>query len=549
MKPRPPRTAARTPIAAVRTVESGAGRLTVVTHPVGASSPVLTEPPEAGFIMEAAATLGQLQSRHQPPVNPRPLQPCIPSSDLPIGDALLALEAILAGIRPQLRPARKLTPVSHRGFTQSGAAPAVFELPVCEPVWAVSLGLTFEVAGIDNGGTSVSTASRSDPSPGAIAALIATPPIVHQAIPARRAARAFSALSAFELGTDTLLPPPIVSAPRLRIHLPKPTLNPFRPRYAFAPPPGEQKAPAIAVANSALVEQLVDVTGDKPIEKNKVANGDRDQEKKPDARIGPAVDIKKTEPGLEARPQQPSGKVERVQNEERVQKGSSAKYKVPSFGGKSDPAPEGFWSRIPGWQKAAAALVIIGIAVGGWAVPAFSRGNARSTTLPSPAAPAPTNMGAESWETGPTGDTSGIARRRVVSQYRPARAKRDYILEFAGQIEQRAMGWVFRMKDSRNYYCLKLEKNGDGPAATARLVKFAVVNGEEQAHRLVELSEPVQPGVPVKIRLDVRGQSFSTQVNGKPVDVWIDNQLASGTVGFSNESGERAVIRAVKVSY
>ena len=80
-------------------------------------------------------------------------------------------------------------------------------------------------------------------------------------------------------------------------------------------------------------------------------------------------------------------------------------------------------------------------------------------------------------------------------------------------------------------------------------MKFAVVNGEEQPHLLVQLREPVTAGTPVKIRLDVRGQSFSTQINGKHVDVWIDSQLASGAVGFSNESGERAVIRTVKVSY
>jgi hypothetical protein len=80
-------------------------------------------------------------------------------------------------------------------------------------------------------------------------------------------------------------------------------------------------------------------------------------------------------------------------------------------------------------------------------------------------------------------------------------------------------------------------------------VKFAVVNGEEQPHRLVSIAEPLVAGQPVRIRLDVRGQNFSTQVNGRPVDVWIDNQIAEGTVGFSNESGERAVIRTVKVSY
>lgn len=584
MKPRPARAAARPAISAVRTVESGAGRLTVVTHPVGASSPLLTEPPEAGFIMEAAATLGELQVRHQPPVNPRPLQPFIPSSDLPMGDALLALEAMLAGIRPQPRPARKLTPASHHGFAQSRVAPPTFELPALEPVWFASLGLSFKVAGIDNGSTSVSTGLPAVPSVIAAAPSAAVPLVVHRAIPARRPARPLSASAALELGMDRLLQPPVVSAPRLRIHLPKPTLNPLRPRYAFAPKPAEQKARPddekipIAIEKAAAVEEPVEKTAEKFVEKpadshrQKGAHGQNGRKKQrgakngragvdlnhldepatalvpaPDA--GPVVEIKKPEPKLELRPLQPTGKVERVQKEGQAEKGSSEKFKVPSFGGKSDPEPEGFWSRIPGWQKAAAALVIIGIAVGAWAVPAFSRVNARSTALPSLAAPAPTNMGADSWETGPTGDTSGVARRRVVSQYRPARAKRDYILEFTGQIEQRAMGWVFRMKDSRNYYCLKLEKNGDGPAATVRLVKFAVVNGEEQAHKLVELGDPIRSGPPIKIRLDVRGQNFSTQVNGKHIDVWIDNQLSSGTVGFSNESGERAVIRTVKVSY
>jgi hypothetical protein len=158
-------------------------------------------------------------------------------------------------------------------------------------------------------------------------------------------------------------------------------------------------------------------------------------------------------------------------------------------------------------------------------------------------------MGADSWETDSSGDTAGIARRRVISLYKPGRAKRNYVFEFTGHVEQRAMGWVFRMKDPRNYYCLKLEHIGNGASSAVQLVKFAVVNGEEQPHRLVSIAEPLVAGQPVRIRLDVRGQNFSTQVNGRPVDVWIDNQIAEGTVGFSNESGERAVIRTVKVSY
>lgn len=586
MQPRPAPTSARVAAGAVRTVEGGAGRrLTVVTHPVGASSPMLTEPPEAGFIMEAAATLADLQLRHQPPANPRPLQPIIPSSAFPLGDALLALESMLSGIRPTSRPARKLNPASRHGFAQLQSATPEFELPACEPVWFASLGLTFKVAGIDSGSTTVSTAPAAGAPAQAMvpAGYVETRPVAHRAIPSRRAARAFPSMTDFELGTERLMPPPVVSPPRLRIHLPKPALNPFRPRYAFAPAPVEEQAAEetveipveveIAVEAEetaapapipAAVEKAVENPVEKPID-NRQQRGaaDREDRKKQRGKHGrsgndfnerrePAVETNKPEPKPEPRPIQREEAEKRKPVEKAVvEKPAPAEtFAVPSFGGQTDPEPEGFWSRMPGWQKAAA-LVIIGVAVGAWAVPALNSRNTRTVTLPSAAGPAPalSSMGAESWETASAGDTAGIARRRVISHYKPAASKRDYIFEFTGQIEQRSMGWVFRMKDARNYYCLKLEKKGDGPAATAQLVKFAVVNGEEQAHRLVQLRDPVAPGMPLKIRLDVRGQSFSTQINGKHVDVWIDSQLASGSVGFSNESGERAVIRTVKVSY
>jgi len=595
MQPRPARTSARIAVGAVRTVESGAGRLTVVTHPVGASSPIVTEPPEAGFIMEAAATLVDLQIRHQPPVNPRPLPPLVPSSVILMGEALIALEAMLSGFRPQLRPARILNPASRRGFARVAVETPAFEPPVCQPVWLASLGLSFHVAGIDSGSTPVSsaavsaTATAGSPAERPVSSL----PVAHHAIPLRRAARAIPALTSFELGEERLIQAPVVSPPRLRIHLPKPALNPFRPRYAFAPAPaGEKKrleipapvaaAPELAPPPESIKPAPVEPVASpmaRPLEKVQPENtvesrasrgsGDREERKKqrggkngrpnfgpgePKSPVAPeksapVVEIKKPEPKPEAKTET---RPERREEREQSNSESPARVEnlaIPSFGTNSDPEPEGFWNRMAGWQKVAAALVVAGIAIGAWAIPAFSSHNAQSVKLPSATAPAPTNVGPESWETSSSGDTSGIARRRVISHYKPAGAKRDYIFEFTGQIEQRAMGWVFRMKDARNYYCLKLEKQGEGPAATVRLVKFAVVNGEEQPHRLIELREPIQAGTPVKVRLDIRGQNFSTQVNGKPVDVWIDSQLASGTVGFSNETGERAVIRSVKVSY
>ncbi len=515
MQPRPARTSARV---MVGNVESGNGTLTVVTYPVGASSPLLTEPPEAEFIMEAAATLTGLQLRYQPREIPSPSRPLIPSSALPMGAALLALEAMLSGIRPRPRPARRLNGAEGKGgFARMQAAPPDFELRVCEPVWVASLGLTFNVVGIDQWSTAVSLAPVAGaPADTFTGDEIASPsPVSHRSIPSRRAARAIPAPIAFALGTERLIEAAVVSHPRLRIHLPMPVLNPFRPRYAFAPAPADETLPPEPVTLETEVVIVVD------------AGHQQSGVKSPVEAPAPASAVETAKP--EARPLQT--------------------FAIPSFAGISDPGRDGFFSRMPAWQKGVAAVAVVVLAVGAWAVPAVRGHNARTVKLPSPAAPAPSYIGAGSWETGFSADTAGIARRRVISHYKPARAKRDYIFEFTGQIEERALGWVFRMKDARNYYCLKLEQPGDGATATVRLVKFAVVNGEEQPKGSVEFREPAQAGLPVTIRLDVRGQIFSTQVNGKQVDVWIDNQLDSGSVGFSNESGERAVIRTVKISY
>ena len=582
MQPRPAKTNSRATVGAVRTVESGAGRLTVVTHPVGASSPILTEPPEAGFIMEASAVLADLQLRHQPPVNPRPLEPFFPSSMIPMGSALLALEAMLSGVRPQPRGARKYNPVSRKGFVVGAGTEPALVLPSIDPVWIPTLGLIFHVAGLEQGPAAlVSGGASSNPS------VSPSEPVSHGSIPSRRPARVLPRAASFELGEERLIAAPVVSPPRLRIHLPKPALHPFRPRYAFAPPPEEDKPqpkpsaatpaaePEPKVAEKESPATAVPVVVVKPIEKpveprqQKANTETEDRKKNRGARnprpaaagddrkaVAPAPKVlekieNKPEPKPEIAPAakedaQPVKVVEKAPVEKSAPAESVA---VPSFGGNSEAEPEGFWSRMPLWQKAVAALVIVGAAIGIWAVPALKeRSGSRGTVLPSAAA-APASVGVESWQTEPAADMAGAARRRVINLYKPARTRADYIVEFSGQIEQRAMGWVFRMKDARNYYCLKLEKRGNGPAGTVQLVKFAVVNGEEQPHRLVELREPLRAGQSFQIRLDVKGQNFSTQVNGRPVDDWIDSHLASGTVWFSNESGQRAVISNVKVSY
>jgi hypothetical protein len=51
------------------------------------------------------------------------------------------------------------------------------------------------------------------------------------------------------------------------------------------------------------------------------------------------------------------------------------------------------------------------------------------------------------------------------------------------------------------------------------------------------------------IRVDVRGPKFNTFIDNQPLDVWTDEQLKTGGVGFLNDRGERADIKGIAISY
>ena len=538
MRPRPARANARPATAAVRTVESSAGPLTVVTHPVGASSPALTEPPEAGFLFQSDPQSSEPQLFHQPASPPLAVPPVLPAAEIAMGDSLLALQAILAGMRPARRGWRTMAAVAPLAFALPPNAGPLQLLPPCAPAWPDSLGIQFQVDGLA-GSPSQSAATAPLERIGS--------PISHQAIPARRPARPLPPLPPFELGSDRLLLAPAVSSPRLRIHLPKPFLTPLRPRYAFAPLSGSPQAPELDVVQevppaATAVPIALPV---KPVSKRASAPAESASDATTEPPTAPsAKSASRNTPAATTGPPA-ADPAPAPKNAPRAE--PQTPVPAPSFGAKAGAGdePDGLWSRIPAWVKVAAVLAILTSGTAYWVFGYSSARAERKTALP---AAASATAGPESWETDSTGDPTGIARRRVVSLYKPARGKRNYSFEFSGQIEEHAVGWVFRVKDPRNYYCLKLERAA-ADSGLPQLVKFAVVDGEEQPHRLVPLKDPLPGGMPIRIRLDVRGQNFSTEVNGRPVDVWIDNQIAEGTVGFSNESGERAVIATVKVTY
>jgi|GEM_PF-2627381 len=372
----------------------------------------------------------------------------------------------------------------------------------------------------------------------------------------------------------------VIAMPQVSMQIPESTMLPLRPRIVIAPrTSNESKAekPAVPEANRSTSRAKAAESGPtapKPTEKppaeakpvlitKAVADAKPAETKIPEVKLEarrpekPVTEVAKTkaEASAQKAPIQWEGKKGR-QPEAEVDKAIVSKQKeveapisVPTFGAQpKSSAATGLWYRMPWWEKGAAVIVFL-LSIGGWLIngrPGEVKKSTRSMSLPSPATSAPI-FGGESWASEFATDLAGVARGRQLSIYRPSRTMTDYAIDFQGTIQERSLGWIMRAKDPKNYYCLKLEADRSG---SVKLIRFGVIDGREDAHTLVPLSLP--PGNPpgsYRIRAEAKGPKITTYVNGQVVDVWVDQRLTQGAAGFSNERGERAVIKTVQVSF
>jgi hypothetical protein len=141
------------------------------------------------------------------------------------------------------------------------------------------------------------------------------------------------------------------------------------------------------------------------------------------------------------------------------------------------------------------------------------------------------------------GADPGVRRTRQISILRSSQTLTDYRIEMNGQIESKAIGWVFRAADPKNFYVTKLEIVKPGLEPTVALVRFAIINGEEQAHAQLPLSINARLDTMYKIRFDAVGDHFTTYVQDEKVDDWTDDRVKTGGVGFYRERGEDATLK------
>ena len=96
---------------------------------------------------------------------------------------------------------------------------------------------------------------------------------------------------------------------------------------------------------------------------------------------------------------------------------------------------------------------------------------------------------------------------------------------------------------------MKLETIKPGANPVVALVRYAVVDGKETTHTQVMLPFNVKLDTVYQVRVDVKGEKFTTYIQDKPVDYWTDDRIKIGGTGFYTETGERSQIKSSQVSY
>jgi hypothetical protein len=146
-------------------------------------------------------------------------------------------------------------------------------------------------------------------------------------------------------------------------------------------------------------------------------------------------------------------------------------------------------------------------------------------------------------------DATGFVRPGRLALLSGSLPMDDCRLEFLAQIEKKAIGWVYRASDTRNYYAMKLVASKPGPSAVYSIVRYAVIDGHQKLKVQLPLPITASSKTMFRVRQEIRDAQFSTYLDGRLVDTWSDATLARGGVGFFADPGEASYIRWVEVTH
>jgi hypothetical protein len=186
------------------------------------------------------------------------------------------------------------------------------------------------------------------------------------------------------------------------------------------------------------------------------------------------------------------------------------------------------------------AAVLVGLAVPLWR---------HFGSPPTAAAGIQTTTRAGGWTREPvTRIDAGFNRARELVVYRPSLKATDCRFEFDWKVDTSGVGWVFRAKDTANYYAMRIKVLKPGPSPTLSVEHFTVYRGTEGAHSekvlVLSRNDPF-----LRIRTELAGPSFTLYIGGTAAEYWTDTKLTAGGLGFFEEWHQGSDIRAVTMSF
>ena len=209
---------------------------------------------------------------------------------------------------------------------------------------------------------------------------------------------------------------------------------------------------------------------------------------------------------------------------------------------------ESVWAKVPVNARIAGAIGVVLILSAAFYSLGGSGSPPAATIQPGPALP----VGLAGWVTNYSVLPAGRGMRRL-SLVRASLNLTDFRMEFQGLIEAKALAWVFRVRDQRNFYVEKLEivRTSPSPAVAPviALTRFAVMDGAEQPRTQIQLPMQTYPDTLYRVRLDAVGSHFTTWIQDQRVDDWTDARIAAGAVGLDSEDGEIGALKGNMTVY
>ncbi len=153
------------------------------------------------------------------------------------------------------------------------------------------------------------------------------------------------------------------------------------------------------------------------------------------------------------------------------------------------------------------------------------------------------------WSKGWAYDQAGFIRPGALGLFVPSITLSDYQMEFLGQIDRRALSWVVRAADQRNYQAVRLVVAEAGPVPKVVLERFAIVRGQAGPVKRAVIPFPVRNDTTYQVVTAVRDEKITVTIKDSLIDSWSEPRLRQGGAGFFAGRGEQARVRWMSVTH